>query len=189
MYDVIIIGGGIAGGSAAIYTAYGELSTLVLDTEKSQIHQISELRNYPGILQTTGTKLRQTIKEQAKRFGTQWRTEKVIGISKHKQHYTVITEQGNGYEGKYVIIATNLGTELLEDLGISLKVNENVPSGKIKEVVGVQFNGRTRLDRLYVAGLLAGMPSQSVIASGHGVAVAIQILSREKGKPFMWHDV
>jgi thioredoxin reductase (NADPH) len=77
---------------------------------------------------------------------------------------------------------------LLESLGFELAVNEKVPSGKIKKVLGIDPDGTTKLPNLYITSLLAGISSQSVIAAGHGASIGISIVSKENGKAYMWHD-
>ena len=59
LYDAIIVGGGPAGLSAAIYLARAKFSVLVIEKEKigGQITITSEVVNYPGILQTSGQEL------------------------------------------------------------------------------------------------------------------------------------
>ncbi|WP_028987135.1 NAD(P)/FAD-dependent oxidoreductase [Thermicanus aegyptius] len=188
MRDVLIIGGGVAGGSAAIYTAYAKLSTLVLDTESSQLLQTQRIRNYPGIREITGEELKRTIQEQAISFGAEWKEEKATEINPIEGGYAVKTEQGGEYRAKALILATNLHLDLLEQLGFTIQVNPYVPSGKVKEVVGVSFDGKTSYENLFIAGLNAGVPSQSVIAAGQGVKVAVDLISKLTGKKFMWHD-
>lgn len=82
MYDMIIVGGGPAGLSAAIYMSRAKYKTLVLEKEKfgGQIVITSEIVNYPGVLSTSGTKLTQDMQKQAESFGTEFKLEEVIGL-------------------------------------------------------------------------------------------------------------
>lgn len=189
MFDVVIIGGGISGLSAAIYTAYGKLSTMILDTDSSQVLKVGSLRNFPGILKTSGRELLDHMKLQAETFGAKFSVDEATKITKAGEHYEIVGESGQTYSAKYVIIATNLKTNLLDDLGLKLVVNEKVPSGKIKRVVDVGFDGVTKHENLYIAGLLAGVSSQSVIAAGQGAQLGTDIVTKETGKTYIWHDV
>ncbi|WP_226676794.1 pyridine nucleotide-disulfide oxidoreductase [Mesobacillus jeotgali] len=188
MLDVLVIGGGISGGSASIYTSQGGLKTAVIDSGKSQIKQVSKLFNYPGIKEITGSELLENIKDQALAAGTQWNEGSVETVLRNDNGYSVILTDGKEFVSKYLIIATNLQTSLLENLGFELAVNEKVPSGKIKKVLGIDPDGTTKLPNLYITSLLAGLSSQSVIAAGHGTAIGISIVSKETGKTYMWHD-
>jgi len=189
MFDVLIIGGGIAGGSAAIYTAQGGLKTAVADSGKSQIKQVSKLSNYPGINEIKGQSLLATIKEQAITAGTEWHEGTVEEVKQTESGFSVLSSDGQVFLTKYLIIATNLQTALLESLGFELAVNEKVPSGKIKKVIGIRHDGSTNIPNLYITSLLAGLSSQSVIAAGHGAGVGISIVSKETGVSYMWHDI
>lgn len=188
MVDVLIIGGGVAGSSAAIYTAHAKLSTLVLDAEASQLNQTNLIENYPGIKKTTGPALMQTMREQAVSFGAAWKKERAVEIIPIDGDYVVKTEEGGEYRSKALLIATNLYTSILEQLGFELRVNPHVPSGKVKEAVGVSIDGKTDRENLYILGLNTGIPSQSVIAAGQGVLAALDVIEKLTGKKMMWHD-
>lgn len=188
MLDVLVIGGGISGGSAAIYTAQGGLKTAVIDSGKSQIKQVSKLFNYPGIKEITGSELLETIKDQAIAAGAEWIEGAVETVKKNDDVYSVILTDGKEIVSKHLVIATNLQTSLLESLGFELAVNEKVPSGKIKKVLGIDPDGTTKLANLYITSLLAGLSSQTIIAAGHGASIGISIVSKETGKTYMWHD-
>lgn len=188
MYDVLVIGGGLAGGSAAIYTAQGGLRTAVADTGKSQVKQVSYLYNYPGIREVSGKSLIDTIREQALTAGAMWHDGAVEEVKMTDDGFSVWMTDGKEYRTRYLIIATNLQTSLLEKMGFQLTVNDKVPSGKIKKVLGIGHDGSTHIPNLYITSLLAGLSSQSVIAAGHGASVGIAIVSKETGKSYMWHD-
>ncbi len=188
MLDVLVIGGGISGGSAAIYTSQGGLKTVVIDSGKSQIKQVSKLFNYPGLKEVTGSELLETIKDQALAAGAEWEEGTVDTVERLENGFSAVMTDGKEFTAKYVVIATNLQTALLENLGFELAVNEKVPSGKIKKVLGIKADGTTNLPNLYITSLLAGLSSQSIIAAGHGASAGISIVTKETGKSFMWHD-
>ena len=73
-YDAIIVGGGPAGLSAAIYLARAKFSVLVIEKEKigGQITITSEVVNYPGIFKTSGQELTDNMKKQAQSFGAEF---------------------------------------------------------------------------------------------------------------------
>lgn len=113
MYDVVIIGGGTAGLTAAIYTARKKLGTLVLAFEfGGQTAWQPEIYNYPGFIEKDGLKLMQNMKKQVLDLGVEIKPS--AGISKisvkeaSANHETFIIEDKNGsvYETKSVIIAS-----------------------------------------------------------------------------------
>jgi thioredoxin reductase (NADPH) len=110
IYDVIIIGSGPAGYSAAIYTSRAMLNTLILTgiQQGGQLTTTTEVENFPGFPNgIAGTKLMLDMKDQAARFGTeiaQGKAERVKGQEKHTGF--IIDADGKTYEGKAVIVAT-----------------------------------------------------------------------------------
>lgn len=106
LYDLIIVGGGPAGLSAAIYMARAKYSVLVLEREKigGQITITEEVVNYPGIQSVSGEELTQRMRMQAESFGAEFATGNVTEMELNSDIKTVTTENGN-YKTLSVIVA------------------------------------------------------------------------------------
>lgn len=105
LYDLIIIGAGPAGLTAAIYAARKGLSTLVLSSDLGgQIAKAFLVENFPGFLEISGAELAQKMLEQAKKHGAQIIFEEVISINKIKNKFEVKT-QNKKYLSKALILA------------------------------------------------------------------------------------
>jgi len=107
-YDVIIIGGGPGGASAAIYTARADLRTLVIDKglTAGALGITGKISNYPGVPGTvTGAELVEIMREQAESFGAEFLTDKVVGVDLKSEPKMVMAGTGSFY-AKVVILAT-----------------------------------------------------------------------------------
>ena len=106
MNDIIIIGGGPAGLTAAIYGGRAALKTLLLEKafQGGQMVTTSEIDNYPGMMGVTGPDLSNAMFEQAKKFGAQVEFEDVLGIEVEDGIKRVISSSGT-YQSKVVILS------------------------------------------------------------------------------------
>lgn len=115
VYDVLIIGGGGAGLTAAIYASRAMLKTLLLEklTPGGQIALTDMVENYPGFPEgVTGTDVSIRMEEQAKKYGTEIQYEEVISIAKTGSDFRVKTVKA-AYETKSIIIASGASFRML----------------------------------------------------------------------------
>src|SRR5579883_661460 len=113
--DVIILGSGPAGLTAAIYAARADLHPLVIAGRQSggQLMLTSEVENYPGFPEgIMGPELMDKMREQAERFGAEFIDEDATAVDFHGQPLKVMTE-GETHESRSVIIATGASARWL----------------------------------------------------------------------------
>lgn len=109
IYDVLIIGGGPAGQSAALYAARAKMKTIILDKSKTAgaLAYASLIENYPGLEKPlTGKELLDVMHKQALSFGAEYREDvQVIGVMLGEELKQIYTMDAT-YQGKTVILAT-----------------------------------------------------------------------------------
>ncbi|MBQ4338367.1 MAG: thioredoxin-disulfide reductase [Clostridia bacterium] len=162
MFDVIIIGAGPAGLSAAIYAARAGLDCMILESAMygGQMTTTPEVENYPCVKKISGWELSQNMYEQATDLGAVLNFENVERIEDNSAFKTVVTAD-NKYEAKTVIIANGAkrrklgcdGEERLSGLGVSYCAfcDGSFFKGKTAVVVG---GGNTALeDALYLSNI------------------------------------
>lgn len=109
MYDIIVIGAGPAGLTAALYSARAGKSVLVLEKANygGQMALSPRIENYPGYVKISGYDLSEMIFEQVNSAGAKLLDEEVLGISEQDKIKIVKTDEGE-YQSKAVIIAAGM---------------------------------------------------------------------------------
>lgn len=185
-YDVAVIGGGVAGGSAAIFLAKAGLKTLVVDNDKGQTRRAWIDNHYGFADGVRGPDLVDAGQKQATRLGATWQIGQVTAIERKDQGFAVSTEDGQSFEAKQVILATGAAMKLAEDLGLEFTEGREK---RYPRVVKVDVDGRTSQPGVWAAGILAGASPHTIITAGHGAQVAVALISEATGSRHVQHDV
>lgn len=165
MFDVIIIGGGPAGLTAAIYASRSGLRTLLLEKQfvGGQASLTAAIENYPAVKIMSGFELCDNMREQAEQFGAEIRYEEVESLSLKEKIKTVKMQSGVTYEAKAVILcmgasARRLGLadeERFIGAGLSTCATCDGAFFKGKEVAVVGGGNTAVEDALYLSKLAA----------------------------------
>ena len=115
MHDIIIVGGGPAGLTAAVYGLRAGKSVLVIEKNGfgGQIAYSPKVENIPGTQVISGSEFADKLTEQAMALGADVELEKVRAVEKHDAGFTVTTEEGGAYEGGAVILALGVKHRML----------------------------------------------------------------------------
>nr|WP_038275360.1 NAD(P)/FAD-dependent oxidoreductase [Ruminiclostridium papyrosolvens] len=143
MYDVIIVGKGPAGLSAAIYTVRANLNTLVIGQSNSGLYKAAKIENYFGFSEAvSGSDLLKAGELQARRLGADITDEEVLEINK-TDNFEVITRE-KSYYAKTVLMASGQPQKKLEIDGL-------------KEMEGIGVSYCTTCDGFFYRGLKVGV--------------------------------
>ena len=183
MSSALIIGDGPGGLSAALYLAKNDVETTIFGQDETPMHY-AMLYNYLGILAMTGSEFQKIGRQQVKDLGADLIEALVEKAEKTDDGFTVTTDGGDTYSGKYLIIATGSSRELAESLGL-----ERGEEGAIEAT----REAETTVENLFVVGRTTRPHQvQAIISAGDGASAALLILSKEKkeGKRFCdWDSV
>lgn len=115
MYDIIVVGGGPAGLTAAVYGLRAGKTVLVVEKAGfgGQIAYSPKVENIPGTLQISGAEFAEKLVEQAMALGADVELETVTGIEKKGDYFHISTEDGAAFEGKTVILALGVKHRML----------------------------------------------------------------------------
>jgi len=143
-YDIIIVGAGIAGLTAALYAARQKLSTLVISADLGgQLLLTNEIQNFPGFMSISGLELIRKVEEQAKTYGAEILFDEVTSIAEQENLFTVKTASGNEFQAEAVVLAFGKspkemgvpGEKELKGKGVSYCVICDAPLYRGKKVV------------------------------------------------------
>ncbi|MFB6162700.1 MAG: NAD(P)/FAD-dependent oxidoreductase [Halococcoides sp.] len=179
MTRVIVVGGGPAGLSAALFAAKNGLETTVFDTDETWMHK-AHLFNYPGIGSIDGSAFMTTLRDQVDDYGVERRQGVAVeSVATTDEGFAV--ETGAGTEtADYVVLATGADRSLATDLGCTTTDG----------VVDVSVSMETSVEGAYATGAMVRAEEwQAVIAAGDGAAAALDILSTENGEHYHDFDV
>ena len=183
--SVAVVGGGASGLSAAMYLAKADVETLTLDNDKSVLHK-AYIKNYPGKVEPlTGITLRDEARSLCDQYNAKIVSEAVEQLTTQDSKFLIITSE-NSYLSDYVILATGQNPLKFLDIDVD-KVDGAQPF--VKTNLPVSAQGETSVPNLFAAGVVAGHPSQAIVAAGDGARVAVHVISRIKGEYWVDHDV
>ncbi|WP_135302516.1 NAD(P)/FAD-dependent oxidoreductase [Haloarcula amylovorans] len=179
--SVVVVGGGVAGLSAAIYTARAGVSTRIVSTDESILNRNAHLENYPGFPAGVNPRLLlELIRAQARRAGAWFTDGRVQRVEETDDGFETTVADGEVFESDYVIAASWADASYLAGLDVDL-----LDRGS-KEFVGVDDLGRTAVNGLYAAGRLAEQYHQTIVAAGHGAQVGLTLI--EDSDVDFYHD-
>ncbi|MDQ0273458.1 NAD(P)/FAD-dependent oxidoreductase [Cytobacillus purgationiresistens] len=184
MYDIIIVGAGPSGASAALFSAKAGKKVLVLDNDKG-VTKRAWVENHYGVMEVAGPDLVETGKKQAVKFGAEIVNATVEAIEKTDAGLSIQAD-GQSYEAKHIILATGFMADLAEKAGVKTKPGTEP---RVKTIVDVDAFGKSNVEGIWAAGTTAGVSVHTIITAGDGARVAVNVLSEINGERYVDHDM
>lgn len=164
MRNVVVLGGGPAGLTAAIYAARANLAPLVIEGSEAggQLMLTTLVENYPGFEEAImGPALMQNMRKQAERVGAEFITEDVTAVDLRHRPFAVTTQSGQRFEGRTLIVATGASAKMLGVPGEATLMGRGVSTCatcdgfffRRKDVVVVGGGDSAMEEALYLANL------------------------------------
>ncbi len=185
MRKVIVIGGGIAGLEAAVFTSKAGEDTLVLDTDESLVNNTSNIQNLIGHDSVAGQELLRSGRDKVKEFGGEIAEEEVEKVERVEDGFRVTVEDGE-YEAEFLILASAGVHDYLEPL--ELEFEEGVEGPYMMDQHVVTDDSNKAAEGIYAAGLTNSWEYQTSVAIGDGAKAAVNLLTEIYGEPYEDHD-
>ena len=198
MFDVLIIGGGVAGVSAALIFGSAKEKSFMADKQigiiahqKASSLQNALFNNAYGIAPgTLGRNLLNSSLEHLQNLYPQIlqiEGEKVVRISGEFGNFTITTNK-NTYHSKRIMIGIGAGNPFTIE-GLENYIIQHKKAAPEKNRIQLENNDHLVAEGIYAIGTLAGHRSQLVIAAGSGASAATDVLTLwNDGKPVQIHD-
>ncbi len=185
MRTVIVIGGGLAGLQAGVFTAKAGEETLVLDTDESLVHNTSNIQNLVGHDSISGQELLEDGKDKFEQFEGEFKQEKVENVERTGEGFKIVTEEEE-YFSEYVILATAGVHEYMENLDIEFE--DGVEGMYMMDQHVKTDNSNKAAEKIYAAGLTNTWEYQTAVALGDGAKAAVNLLTDKYGETYTDHD-
>lgn len=175
MADVIVIGDGPGGLSAALFLAKGGMDVVVYGQDKTAMHW-ALLKNYLGIAEIHGSEFQKVARSQVEALGAKIVDARVERVAPGDTGFDVTLEGGDSVSARYLILSEGKSPRLAKQLGLAHVEDKGLETDE---------NGKTSVTGVYAVGrLVRPGRSQAIISAGDGAAAAIDILSTEKGEAY-----
>ncbi len=184
MTDVIVIGGGVAGLQAGVFTAKAGEETLVLDSGESLVLNTSNIQNLITQESIAGQEVLKRGKEKLEDFGGEFGEEEVKTLERTEQGLRVETTEDQ-YQPDYVVIASAGNHDYIE---LDLDYEDGVEGPYMMDEHIVTDDSNRAAEGVYAAGLANSWEYQTSTAIGDGAKAAVNLLSDLKGEPYTDHD-
>lgn len=185
MKDVIVVGGGLSGLQAAVFTAKAGEETVVIDEGESLVLNTSNIQNLIGHDSVSGKELLESGRKKLETFDGKIVEQKAVKVERIDGGLRVKTEKDD-YQTGYLIVASAGSLDYLDNIQLDYEDGVEGPYMMDKHVKTDDSNKAA--ERIYVAGLANSWEYQTATALGDGARAAVNLLSEKYDEPYTDHD-
>lgn len=190
MREVLVIGGGVAGLQAAVFTAKAGVDTLVLSGDEPLVCRTDQIQNLITRERITGDEIIETGGERVRSLGGEIRDTTVTTLEREDTPgpFTATTDTGETHTGEYVVVATANEFDFLEPLRDELEFVSG-RDGEFTMDRHIETDEANRAtDNVFVAGLANTWEYQTSVAIGDGAKAAVNLISDKRDEAYIDHD-
>lgn len=184
MKDVIVIGGGIAGLQAAVFTAKAGEETLVLDNDQSLVYNTSNIQNLIGHDSIGGSELLKKGRDKVEDFDGEIVEAEVESLKREGDELVVETAKEE-YRAEYVVLASAGIHDYIE---VDVEFEDGVEGQYMMDKHVATDDSNKAAENVYAAGLTNTWEYQTSVAIGDGAKAAVNLLTDKYGEPYEDHD-
>jgi Thioredoxin reductase len=190
MRDVLVIGGGVAGLQAAVFTAKAGVDTLVLNGGEPLVCSTDKIQNLVTRELIAGDEIIDTGRTRVRSFGGEIENATVTAVSRDDDPgpFTVTTEAGEAHTAEMLIIAAADELAFLEPLSDELEFTDG-REGEFTMDRHIETDESNRATtNVYAAGLANTWEYQTSVAIGDGAKAAVNLISDRRDEAYVDHD-
>jgi thioredoxin reductase len=185
MWDVIVIGGGVAGLQTAVFTAKAGEETLVIDSGDSLVTSTDKIQNLLTEERIAGEEILDRGRKRVQSFDGDIREATIDRAERIDDGFRVFSADDE-FDGKTIVVASADNYDYLESLDLEFE------PGREGEFMLEQHiatdEGNRAADGVYIAGLANTWEYQTSVAIGDGAKTAVNLLSDKRGEAYVDHD-
>lgn len=185
MWNVIVIGGGVAGLQAAVFTAKAGEGTLVIDGADSLITSTDKIQNLLTEERIAGEEILDRGRRRVRSFDGEIREATADRVERIDDGFRVSTTDDE-IDGETIVVATADSYDYLEPLDLDFEPGRE-GEFMLEEHIATD-DGNRAAEGVYVAGLANTWEYQTAVAIGDGAKAAVNLLSDKRGEAYVDHD-
>jgi thioredoxin reductase len=190
MYETLVVGGGVAGLQAAVFTAKAGLETLVLTSGDPLVCRTDKIQNLVTHERVAGDQIVETGRERVRALGGEIEEATVTDLTREGTPgpFTATTESGETHTGSRVLVATAGNLDFLEPLSEEIVYTDGREGEFTMDRHVRTDNANRATENLYVAGLANTWEYQTAVAIGDGAKAAVNLVSDSRDEAYVDHD-